>query len=301
VWLTGSGRLEMQRLLSIPLSGELGLLVAVVLLSHLAAALRWWWLLRIQEFPVSLPRVLSLTWVGYFTNLLLPGAVSGDLAKGYLIVRGRDNGRTRALSTVLADRGLGLCTLLFMGTLSGLWLGVGGEGGPGLAMAQAAGLLLVSITLVVAAMWFAPTRRLLFWVLPQKLQYTFEQSSEFYVRKKAALAGCFFLSLFISTLTLIALAMAATMLDGGGSSWSAAFLAGPLVLLANCIPLTPGGLGVGETVSNTLLSQFGIATGAEIMVMYRLTLAVLSLPGLVLMLLPLRSAGAEPCPETAPG
>jgi uncharacterized membrane protein YbhN (UPF0104 family) len=237
--------------------------------------------------------------VGYFTTLLLPGAVSGDVAKGFLIVKGREDGRTRALSTVLADRGFGLYTLLFLGTLCGLWLAVRGEAsGAGLVMTQVAGVMLLGITLVVAALWFAPSRSLLFWILPKKLQYTFQESSEFYVRNKASLAGCFCLSLFNSTLTLIALAMAASFLEGGGSSWSSAFLAGPLVILANCIPLTPGGLGVGETVSNTLFSQFGIAAGAEIMVMYRVGIAVLSLPGLVLMVLPLRSASPIPCPET---
>src|SRR5579864_391253 len=140
----------MDKLLTIPFSGELAVFVGVILLSLIAPALRWWWLLRIQELPVSLSKVLSMTWVGYFTTLLLPGAVSGDVAKGFLIVQGRDNGRTRALSTVLADRGFGLYTLLFMGTLCGLWLAARGEASTaGLVMTQLAGVMLLGITFVV--------------------------------------------------------------------------------------------------------------------------------------------------------
>jgi uncharacterized membrane protein YbhN (UPF0104 family) len=286
VWLVGSGRLEIGKLTAIPVSGELAIFVGVILLSLVVPAIRWWWLLAIQEIHVPLGRVLSLTWVGYFTTLLLPGATSGDLAKGYLILRGRKDGRTRALSTVLADRAFGLYTLLFLGSLSGLWLAAQGElSGAGLVMAEVGGVVLAAVTAVVLALWYAPTRGLLFWFFPRTLRYTIEQSIDFYVQKKAALAGCFILSLFNSSLTLIALAMAASLLEPTASSWSAAFLVGPMVILANCIPLTPGGLGVGEAVSNSLFTPFGIATGAEIMVMYRVAIAVLSLPGLVVMVM----------------
>jgi uncharacterized membrane protein YbhN (UPF0104 family) len=56
-------------------------------------------------------------------------------------------------------------------------------------------------------------------------------------------------------------------------------LAGPLVIVANCLPIAPGGVGVAEAASSQLFGVFGVTAGAEVMVALRLILAVLSLPG----------------------
>jgi uncharacterized membrane protein YbhN (UPF0104 family) len=301
LWLVSSDRLQLDKFLAVSLSGELLLFVAIVLLSMAVPAVRWWWLLRVQELQVPLRQVFRLTWAGYFTGLLLPGAASGDLAKGYLIVRGRQNGRIRALSTVLVDRVIGVYSLLFLGSLSALWLIAGGRtGGPDLAMGLVAVLLLLILTLGGAALLLAPSRRLLLRVLPLRWRLTVEHSLEFYAQHKASLLGCFCLSIVTSAGTLIAFALAAELL-GGGVFWSATFIAGPLVIVANCLPLTPGGLGVGETVSHSLYTALGTSCGAEIMALVRVAMAVLALPGLVALLAPDAAPAAraqDPAPSS---
>jgi uncharacterized membrane protein YbhN (UPF0104 family) len=96
--------------------------------------------------------------------------------------------------------------------------------------------------------------------------------------------GCFGLSLLSSLMTIASFAVAGGLL-GQTVTWDAAFLAGPLVIVANCLPFTPGGIGLAETVSSELFAHLGSAYGAEIMVLTRICGALLSLPGILPILM----------------
>jgi uncharacterized membrane protein YbhN (UPF0104 family) len=73
----------------------------------------------------------------------------------------------------------------------------------------------------------------------------------------------------------------AARLLGERIPWDATFLAGPLIVLSNCLPLTPGGMGVAEAVSSGLFASVGTLCGAEMMIILRLCSTAVSLPGIV--------------------
>ncbi len=81
-------------------------------------ALRWWVLAR----PVvGWPDALAFTWIGSFYALILPGAVSGDIAKGSLLALKNAGARQAALpASILADRLVGLAVMLLFFCLSSL-------------------------------------------------------------------------------------------------------------------------------------------------------------------------------------
>jgi uncharacterized protein (TIRG00374 family) len=81
-------------------------------------ALRWWVLAR----PViRWPDALAFTWIGSFYGLILPGAVSGDVAKGSLLAWRNADARQAALpASILADRLVGLGVMLMFFCLSSL-------------------------------------------------------------------------------------------------------------------------------------------------------------------------------------
>jgi uncharacterized membrane protein YbhN (UPF0104 family) len=58
----------------------------------------------------------------------------------------------------------------------------------------------------------------------------------------------------------------------------------PLGLLANGIPVTPGGLGVGEAAFNQLFRMSGLSGGAEVLLGWRLLSLVGAAVGLVFFL-----------------
>lgn len=84
-------------------------------------------------------------------------------------------------------------------------------------------------------------------------------------------------------MTIGALAVAGRVL-GERVPWDAAFLAGPLIVVANCLPITPGGIGLAEAVSSELFASLGSADGAEMMILTRICIALVALPGVLPLL-----------------
>ena len=116
----------------------------------------------------------------------------------------------------------------------------------------------------------------------------------------ATLAGATVLSLFTHTLAAGVMLLIAAALDPEGFSWRMTMLI-PLGFLANQIPLTPGGLGVGEAALGGLLHVAGLGNGAEIMLGWRMCLLLVSVIGLFFYLHGRRSFVTRRPPVTAQG
>jgi uncharacterized membrane protein YbhN (UPF0104 family) len=278
-WLVLSGRLDVARLFRVGPSWALLGLVALTAGSMALPAWRWQLLLKAQGLHEPFWRVLRLTWVGYFANLVLPGAAGGDVAKGYFMLRLRPEARVRALSTVLADRLLGVYSLLLLGGASVGWLAWQGSLPPAVgAMAGATLLLLAGTTAGAVALWVRPLRRLVLAVLPRRWGQAWTESFELYHARTGWLFVCLLISVLSNALVVLSLGSAAACV-GDSVPPGALFLAGPLVVLANCLPISPGGVGVAEAAAEALFGAFGVAGGAGMMLLVRITIALLSVPG----------------------
>jgi len=97
--------------------------------------------------------------------------------------------------------------------------------------------------------------------------------------------GRLLLFLVNSTLTVGSLAAADLALDGN-VRWLASLNVGPLVVRANCTPITSG--SVAETAVSEVFHQIGSANGAEMVLAVRLVMAVTSLPALLVLFTPQR-------------
>ncbi len=104
----------------------------LLLAAGLAAAglglqlLRWWVLVRAVELPFTVRNACRLGMVGLFFNTFLPGSIGGDLLKAYFLAKENRNRKTRAVATVLIDRALGLFGLvLFVAVVGAAAWGLG--------------------------------------------------------------------------------------------------------------------------------------------------------------------------------
>jgi glycosyltransferase 2 family protein len=290
VWLVLSNRLQLGRLTSISLDWRLAVLFALVAGPMILSAFRWWWLLRIQGLNEPIGKIVSLTWAGYLAALVLPGAAGGDLARSYLILRRHNQTRARAFSTVLADRFLGIHSLFCLGALSAVWLLAHNMTGSAILTMTALTLgPLLAMTTGLIALLCAPSRSVLFRILPASWRVAWDQSFILYREAVPRLLGCFALSLASSTMAVMSFAVAGQLL-GDAANWADSFLAGPLIVVANCLPITPGGIGLAEAVSNQLYSGLGSSGGAELMILIRACGFALSLPGIIPFVTLLRSA-----------
>lgn len=91
--------------------------------SVLLTFVRWLELVRALDLPFTFYSALRLGLLGMFFNAFLPGAVTGDIPKAAFLAREQSR-RTAAVATVIMDRGLGLCGLVWLVALIGsvFWL-----------------------------------------------------------------------------------------------------------------------------------------------------------------------------------
>ena len=68
------------------------------------SAVRWSWLARGLGLSVRLARKIELYFLGMFLSLFLPSTVGGDVARGFLLARGREGAGWAAAASVLLER-----------------------------------------------------------------------------------------------------------------------------------------------------------------------------------------------------
>ena len=85
---------------------------------EILATLRWQILLRIQGIGLSCPRAWTIVVIGLFFNMFLPGLIGGDAVRLYLIFKQATRKKMPATLSVVMDRLLGLCSILFLGAVA---------------------------------------------------------------------------------------------------------------------------------------------------------------------------------------
>jgi len=280
-WLVLGGKLRLSAFAGIVLGWEIAAAAGFILAALLLPCVRWWLLLRYQGIDIAFTSAVKLTWVGYFFGLFLPGAASGDLARGYYIVRDSPRSRARAASTVVIDRGLGLYSLFFIGLAPAAILYARGAATPAVrAMTVTTLLLAIGLTLAGALLWHPKSRRRVLRLLPAQMRAPLGSCLEDYCVRPGGIVACFAISLAANMLNVLAFIPAAAALREQLPLLSA-LLAGPLIILANSLPISPGGLGVAESTSSALLHSFGFVHGAEVMLLLRVLIVLSALPGAV--------------------
>jgi uncharacterized membrane protein YbhN (UPF0104 family) len=97
------------------------------------------------------------------------------------------------------------------------------------------------------------------------------------------------LSLFVQSLNIICFFVIARTLHFENATLSALFFVVPVGLIATAVPLSPGGVGVGQAVFFTLLHWYGggidPSLGPTLITIYQVVQGVLSLAGAVLYFL----------------
>lgn len=279
-WLIKSGRLDVALLVRVPISASYLIGLGALLVATLLVAVRWWWLLLAQDIPLTLWQAVRLAWIGQFFAVVLPGATGGEIVRAYYIRRAKPGATIAAFSTLLADRVLGLYALLLLGLGSlALMAARTGEIAPAAArLGTVSSVLAAGITVGLFVLWWRPTRGGVLRFMPARFRRSLAAMLEAYGSKPGVILAGLAISLVANGIYTVAFALAAKAL---GSSVPAEvfFLVVPLVTIANSVPLAPGGIGVAETTASLLFAQFGITTGASLMLLVRLWLMLLRMPG----------------------
>jgi uncharacterized protein (TIRG00374 family) len=271
--------------------------LGLILIGAQLSVLRWHLLLRWQGSPLPYRRVWQISYISWFLGSILPGAAGGDALRAGCILRAAAGFRVPAVLTILLDRLFGLVALLIVALAVAAVLARQIASQPVLAglIAMAAAALLGLTTVLPFAAWLK--RRLVPMLarrghprLARPLRIFDEaaaQSSSWRLRPMR-LFLCLGLGIAGHALVVAAIVVLAMQLGQSQLSVAQICLAATLAILANHLPLTPGGLGVGEASFAQICLLLAPGSGAvgfgSVIVAFRLVTLLSYLPGGVALL-----------------
>jgi uncharacterized protein (TIRG00374 family) len=259
--------------------------VTLLLIDNALMSVRLSWLFRPQGLNLRFGTSLKLSLVGFFFATFLPGAAGGDLSKLFYTTRGNGGRRIEIMTVVLLDRAIGLFSLLLLPLIFALMFSqrLGSESALR-SVLLTVGLLALGVTAGFLACLFSDrlmvcipsiTRnRLTENTVVRQILETITTYRKNY--------GVLFPALGVSLLAnlLLVLVTMLGVLAVAPSSWTPRMLlVVPVGHIVNSLPLTPGGLGVGETAFDALFNLTGLRGGADALLCTRIWTAMVGLIG----------------------
>ena len=264
-----------------------------ILLTLPLSALRWAIVLDVLGIGLPVGPLFRIVCISITVNQFLLALTSGDALRGIYAWRLLRRASGRIAISIIADRAAGLLALV---TLSAAliimfrWDRVSDV--PALTLLTLSLMLCIGAAVISAAVLLAvPT--LLVWSLG-KLQHH-PKIAQFISRihsvvtafrlRLFALAIVFGLSLIIQGMNILAFIVIGETMHIGNISSLDISIAAPLALVANVLPFTPGGLGIGETafdqICRWLVPSPTSAPYASIFFAFRAVSMAVVIPGLV--------------------
>jgi uncharacterized protein (TIRG00374 family) len=224
---------------------------------------RWYLLVRALDLPFTGRNAFRLGMVGLFYNTCLPGSVGGDLLKSYFIAKDHPGRRTKAVATVIIDRAMGLFGLiLFCAVLGSIAWAMGNAQIIGNVDLQ---WMIKSMAVIAAS---SVVGFLLLGLLPQRRVDRFAGRLRSVPKLGVSLSEMWFavwiyrqrlrvvvigvgLSAFAHFALVFAFHTASRIFPSDNPNDQPATLAehmviAPIGFIIQALPLSPGGVGVGE-------------------------------------------------------
>ena len=290
-YLWNSGALDWSALAGLARAWPLSLsAVALLLLIVVLTSWRLCVLLEPHGLRIGLGSSMRLTLVGAFFNTFLPGTTGGDLVRAWYGMASLPGRRTEFAAGMLLDRAVGLLALLLWPLLAApLFVGLLGSTGALRDLLGAAAVVsaLLLSGLLIGSVIAARQSRPAGWgfrALPlgDYARRALEAIST-YRKNKASLAAALVMSLTVQTMEVAVMLLLVQATASGGARWAMAILI-PLGFLVNALPLTPGGLGVGEVAFDRLFALAGLSGGAEALLAWRILTTLIDVWGLAFYL-----------------
>ena len=274
--------------------------IFLVGISVTLGAVRWQWLLQSHDLDPGLREAVRLTWMGYLSNNVLPGATGGDLIKAFTIARRTPGKRTSAVMTVLLDRVLGLLALIILGAVGvAIKATQGGIDSTGRLV-----LTMLSVAVIGGMVFFSRRVRIIFRIsafldrIPLGHQIKKIDDSLFHYRDhKIQLTWCVAIGLVIWLMTISGIYLMGESI-GMSVNFVDYFICLPVIFSAGAVAPSIAGLGVLEGLFQHFFGAAGAApsTAVALCLLYRLAILVVSIPGA----LPLYQEFSSAKPQVVP-
>jgi uncharacterized protein (TIRG00374 family) len=264
--------------------------VLILLLDVFLMAIRTCWMFRPVGLRLPVAKSFQLNLVASFFSNVIPGAAGGDVARLFYTTQGNKGNRAKVATVVLLDRAVGLFSMLLLPLLfAPFFIGL-------LRTLPVLRHLLAVDAAVTAALLIAfllcihsePIRRFmtlqpLGWESWRRVAERVLNVLGAYKPHGRTLLASLGIALVANLSVIAVMALSFVVLNPAWLS-PKMILVIPMGEIANCMPLTPGGLGVGEAAFHSLFQMAGLHGGVEAVLCWRLWKAVVGLIGLVVYL-----------------
>jgi uncharacterized protein (TIRG00374 family) len=287
VWMVWSGKLDLSVLGTVPTALLLHALALTAVFTFLGA-LRILYILRSRGMQAGAWQCFLYNCAGTLYSSFLPGGISGDAVRAYLFMKAIPDHRLAILGAMVLDRVLGLVSMVFLGLVAALYMAINVAFiRPYLVFFAAIFTALIG---GVALLHFIGGRH-----------RHGERTAEAFVERAWSRVTRIVASLRIHEypprvltfvvlqsmvihLLVVALVYICSVHSASGLDFLRVFVATPIGLLVNAIPLSPGGLGIGENAFELLYKMVGGTNGATSFLLARVFMYSPALVGLVYVL-----------------
>ncbi len=271
------------------------LILFLISANIILGAYKWWLLLKTFRYNISYKICYLLYSVGVFFNSIMPGGFGGDIIKGtYLYKYIQPDFRTQSILTIIVDRVVGMHALFTICLLSGIFVSrnfiVENQVNNILNLL----IIIIFLMLIILGVIIFNANNLKK-LIEKKIN---NKSSRFkdiitkllnalarYKEKKKSLLVCWVISIANHLLLIFCFYIMAQILNIFILNLNAITFISSSSLLANYIPITPGGIGVGEGTFNYLFISLlenntvldNVAFGSIFFITYRVIFTLTSI------------------------
>ncbi len=247
--------------------------LVIYLIALLITFTRWFLLVRVQGIPFTLRDAIRLGFIGNVFNLVIPGAVGGDVIKAAYLGRMQPERKPQAWASMVIDRILGLLGLFLLAGVAGLttWNSANGQVRTLVALVWGALLIgFVGLAVLFSPSLYRPLNRLVAGRgKVEGVVVKLEAIGMVYRRKIGTVVAMLFVAVFCHSLYVLAFYTASLALFDSMPTLAQHYLMVPLALFTTAVPLPFGALGLSEQISGQLFQMVQHVDGAVAMMAFR--------------------------------
>lgn len=250
-------------------------------------AIRWKILIDAADLKISWKNILKLYLIGSFFSSYLPGAAGGDAVRVFYLYRSLNSKRSVAFITLLADRLFSLLGLLYAAGIIYLFFPITIAKESTLYMYGKITFLFIFSSIFFIAVGFVLLsfihKKQLHNALPTRIKAFIQSLISvllLYQKRWLTLFYSLFLSILASSIVAFGIMEFASFFNFNPGSLIS-LIAGIYANLSSAIPVTPGGIGVGEVTFAKVCTDLSgtVAPYATIYFIFRLAMMLVNIPG----------------------
>ena len=239
----------------------------LLLLQFCLMAFRWKKIVE-QKTPLTFQLSIQLTLIGQFFSFFIPGGVSGDVIKALELSKTNDLNRSDSFATVLSDRILGLFSMVLFSTVFLTIDYVDSKttstfhyliSSAVMLLGMLTGILMGPRIIEFLSRFFNSQQNKIL-LATEKVISSFALTFSSF-RDKKILFSTIFLSLLIQILSTYFMSEVIRALGVEMPSFFVFFALSCFGFLASAIPITPAGIGVGQTAFYFLFTTISVDLG----------------------------------------